>query len=145
MVAPRTPDYLPHGDALRPLTVTNTGSASATVVVLTQAVAIKETGPKETMTRFGEVDAFEPAFITVRRDEPTLIRFWNLQPDDEHDFMLFDPRNNPLMKVAFPLHSETAFVSAFHEEGLFPFNCPMHRPEMNGPILVLPASPKAIQ
>jgi plastocyanin len=133
-----TPDYLPHGDALRSLTVTNAGPAPATVVVLTQAVAIKETGPKETVDRFGEVYAFEPAFFAVHRDEPTLIRFWNLQPDDEHDFMLFDPHNNVLMKVTFPPLRETAYVFTFHEEGLFTFICPMHRPEMNGQILVLP-------
>jgi len=140
--APRTPDYLPHGDALRTLTVTNAGPASATVIVLTQAVAIKETGPKETVKRFGEVYTFEPSFFAVHRDEPTLIRFWNLQPDDEHDFMLFDPHNNPLMKVTFAPLSETAFVFTFHEEGLFPFICPMHRPEMNGQILVLPPAAK---
>jgi plastocyanin len=145
MAPPRTPDYLPHGDALRALTVTNAGTSTATVVVLTQAVAIKETGPKQTVARFGEVYAFAPAFFAVHRDEPTLIRFWNLQPDDEHDFLLFDPHNNALMKVTFPPLSETAFVFTFHEEGLFPFICPMHRPEMNGQILVLPASPKTIQ
>ncbi len=134
----RTPDYLPHGDALRALTVSPAGPAAATVVVLMRAVAVKEGGPKETIVRFGEVYAFDPAVFAVRRDEPTLIRFWNLQADDEHDFMLLDPRNNPLMKITFPPLSETSFVFTFHEEGLFPFICPMHRPAMNGQILVLP-------
>ncbi|HUK81881.1 MAG TPA: hypothetical protein VLZ12_04535 [Verrucomicrobiae bacterium] len=138
MQAPRTPDYLPSGEAARTLTVTNAAPVPATIVVLTQAVAIKETGPKETVQRFGEVYAFAPAFFAVHRDEPTLIRFWNLQPDDEHDFMLFDPHNNVLMKVTFPPLRETAYVFTFHEEGLFTFICPMHRPEMNGQILVLP-------
>ena len=133
-----TPDYLPHGDAARTLTVTSAGPASATIIVLTQAVAVKESGPKETVRRFGEVYGFSPSFIAVHRNEPTLIRFWNLQPDDEHDFLLFDPHNNVLMKVTFPPLQETAFVFTFHEEGLFPFICPMHRPEMNGQILVLP-------
>ena len=138
METAHTPDYLPHGDALRTLTVTNAGPAPATVVVLTQAVAIKETGPKETVGRFGEVYTFEPSFFAVHRDEPTLIRFWNLQADDEHDFMLFDPQDTVLMKVTFPPLQETAYVFTFHEEGLFTFICPMHRTEMNGQILVLP-------
>lgn len=138
MAKPHAPDYLPSGDAARVVTVTNAGPAAATIVVLTQAVAVKETGPKETVQRFGEVYAFAPSFFAVHREEPTLIRFWNLQPDDEHDFMLFDPHNKVLMKVTFPPLQETAYVFTFHEEGLFPFICPMHRPEMNGQILVLP-------
>lgn len=141
METSHAPDYLPHGDATRTLTVTNAGPAPVTVVVLTQAVAVKETGPKETVKRFGEVYAFEPAFFVVHRDEPTLIRFWNLQADDEHDFMLFDPHNAVLMKLTFPPLKETAYVFTFHEEGLFLFICPMHRPEMNGQILVLPPRP----
>jgi plastocyanin len=135
---PPTPDYLPQGDAARTLTVTIAGPAPASIIVLTQALAIKESGPKETVRRFGEVYGFSPSFIAVHRNEPTLIRFWNLQPDDEHDFMLFDPHNKVLMKVTFPPLQETTFVFTFHEEGLFPFICPMHRPEMNGQILVLP-------
>ena len=142
---PHAPAYLPSGDAARTLTVTNTGPAAATIVILTQAVAVKETGPKETVARFGEVYAFSPSFIAVYRDEPTLIRFWNLQRDDEHDFMLIDPYNNVLMKVTFPPLQETAFVFTFHEEGLFSFICPMHRPEMNGQILVLPPRPHESQ
>src|SRR5512147_398338 len=55
---PNSPDYLPTGDALHALTLTNAAPAPATIVVLTQAVAIKETGPKETVARFGEVYAF---------------------------------------------------------------------------------------
>ena len=133
-----TPDYLPSGDAARTLTVTNNGPAAATIVIITQAVAVKETGPKETVAHFGEVYAFSPSFIAVYRDEPTLIRFWNLQPDDEHDFMLLDPRQDVLMKVLLPPLKETSFVFTFHEEGLFDFVCAMHRPEMNGQILVLP-------
>jgi plastocyanin len=130
--------YLPHGDSTRTLTVTNAGPASATVVVLTEAVAIKETGPQETVRHFGEVYAFAPSFFVVHREEPTLIRFWNLQADDEHDFMLLDPHNNVLMKIMLPPLEETAYVFTFHEEGLFPFICAMHRPAMNGQILVLP-------
>jgi plastocyanin len=137
---PHAPDYLPHNDAARVLTVTNAGPAAATIVVLTEAVAIKEAGPRETVRRFGEVYVFVPSFFAVHRDEPTLIRFWNLQADDEHDFMLFDPRNNALMKITLPPLAETAYVFTFHREGLFPFICAMHRPAMNGQILVLPPS-----
>lgn len=141
MSVQHSPDYLPHGDTARTLTVTNAGPASANIIVLTQAVAVKEGGPTETVRRFGEVYAFSPSFFAVHRDEPTLIRFWNLQSDDEHDFMLFDPHNNVLMKITFPPLQEIAYVFTFHEEGLFPFICPMHRPEMNGQILVLPPRP----
>ena len=137
---PHSSDYLPHGDAARVLTVTNDGPAAATILVLTEAVAIKETGPHETVHRFGEVYAFAPSFFAVHRDEPTLIRFWNLQADDEHDFMLFDPHNNALMKITLPPLAETDYVFTFHREGLFPFICAMHRPAMNGQILVLPPS-----
>jgi len=101
-------------------------------------VAIKETGPTETVGRFGEVYAFNPSAFAVHHDEPTLIRFWNLQADDEHDFLLFDAHNNGLMKITLPPLQETAYVFTFHEEGLFSFVCAMHRPAMNGQILVLP-------
>lgn len=139
-----SPDYLPHGDTARTLTVTKAGPASATIIVLTEAVAIKETGPQEAVRHFGEVYAFAPSFFVVHRDEPTLIRFWNLQADDEHDFILLDPYHNVLMKIMLPPLEETAYVFTFHEEGLFPFICAMHRPAMNGQILVLPqASPES--
>ena len=90
--------YLPNADSAKIVSVTTGGSSSMVIVVQTHAVAVKETGPKETVAHFGEVYAFSPAFIAVHRDEPTWIRFWNLQPDDEHDFMLMDPHFNVLMK-----------------------------------------------
>jgi plastocyanin len=130
--------YLPGVDWEKVLSVGERGSASASVTVETQAVAVKETGPQQTLARFGEVYAFSPAFIAVHRDEPTEIDFWNLQPDDEHDFMLVDPDLNVLMKVMLPPLDETAYVFTFHEEGLFTFYCTMHQPEMTGQILVLP-------
>ena len=102
-------------------------------------MAVKETGLKETIACFGEVYAFAPSFFAVHRDEATLIRFWNLQPDDEHDFLLMDPQRNVLMKAILPPLKETSFVFTFHKEGLFDFVCAMHRPAMNGQILVLPA------
>jgi len=40
------------------------------------------------VSHFGEIYVFSPLFIAVRREEPTQVSFWNLQPDDEHDFML---------------------------------------------------------
>ena len=112
--------------------------AEAAVTVLTQAVAIKETGPKQTVARFGEVYAFAPSFIAVHRDEPTAISFWNLQADDDHDFMLADPDLNVLMKVKLPALQKTSYVFTFHREGLFNFYCTMHQPAMSGQILVLP-------
>lgn len=77
----------PHG-----VTIARAGKASARVLVTTVGVAIKETGPPVTVKQFGEVYAFSPATFAVRRDQPTQITFWNLQPDDEHDFMLTDPQ-----------------------------------------------------
>ena len=120
------------------MTVAPPGEAAAAVTVLTQAVAVKESGPKQTVKRFGEVYAFAPAFIAVHREQPTEISFWNLQPDDEHDFMLVDPDGNVLMKVSLPPLKKTTYVFTFHREGLFPFYCTMHQPEMSGQILVLP-------
>lgn len=133
------PSYLPDAAASRVVTVTEAGRAAAGLTVLTEAVAIKETGPRETVARFGEVYAFSPAFVAVRRDEPTEISIWNLQPDDDHDFMLVDPGSNVLMKVLLPALRKTTYVFTFHEEGLFTFYCTMHQPEMTGQILVLPS------
>ncbi len=130
--------YLPNAKAARVVSVTNAGPAAATVLVQTHRAAVKETGPPETVARFGEVYAFSPTFFAVRRDEPTQIRFWNLQPDDNHAFMLVDPQSNVLMKVLLPPLQETAYVFTFHEEGLFNFYCAMHQPSMSGQILVLP-------
>lgn len=132
--------YLPNPEGSKIVTVvsgTNT-PVRANILVQTHAVAIKENGPKETIARFGEVYAFSPAFIAVHRDEPTSIRFWNLQPDDNHDFMLIAPDSTVLMKVLLPPLKETAFALTFHTEGLFTFVCAMHQPAMNGQILVLP-------
>ena len=130
--------YLPDAAAARVITVAKDGPAEAGVTVLTEAVAIKETGPKATVKRFGEVYAFSPSFIAVHRDEPTQITFWNLQGDDEHDFMLADPEAHVLMHVVLPPLKETAYVFTFHQEGLFNFYCTMHQPAMSGQILVLP-------
>jgi plastocyanin len=132
------PTYLPNAQNARIVSVSPTGQPATRVIVQTQAVAIKETGPKETLARFGEVYAFAPATIIVHRDEPTLIEFWNLQPDDDHDFMLMDPQWSVMMKVMLPALRKTSFVFTFHQEGLFNFVCAMHQPAMNGQILVVP-------
>jgi plastocyanin len=131
------PSYLPDAAASRVVTATESGAAAAGITVLTEAVAIKETGPRATVARFGEVYAFSPAFVAVHRDEPTEISFWNLQPDDDHDFMLVAPDSQVLMKVLLPALRKTTYVFTFHEEGLFTFYCTMHQPEMTGQILVL--------
>ncbi len=135
---PQGSDYLPTGSASKIASVTTDGIPAMEVVILTEAVAVKETGPKQTVSKFGEVYAFSPTFIAVYRDEPTRIRFWNLQPDDDHDFMMIDPHRNVLMKVALPALKESAYLFTFHEEGVFNFYCTVHRPAMNGQILVLP-------
>lgn len=132
-------DYLPDEAASKVVTATaGVQSADAAITVLTQAVAIKETGPKQTIARFGEVYVFAPSFFAVHRDEPTAVSFWNLQADDEHDIMLVDPDLNVLMKVKLPALQETSYVFTFHREGLFNFYCTMHQPAMSGQIIVLP-------
>jgi len=130
--------YLPGAADAQIVSVTADGPAQAGVTVLTQAVAIKETGPKETVERFGEVYAFSPSVIIVHRDEPTAITFWNLQADDDHDFMLADPHGHVVMHQLLPALRETAYVFTFHQEGLLTFYCTMHQPAMSGQILVLP-------
>ena len=120
-----------------PVTIARTGAARAKVIVVTGTVAVKETGPAATVRSFGEVYAFIPQTIIVRRDEPTQIVFWNLQPDDEHDVMLTDPRNQVLLTTKLPPLTKTNFVMTFHETGLFPFYCVVHQPSMSGQILVI--------
>ena len=139
-LASAQPYYLPDAAGSRVVTVRPSGNAAAAITVLTQAVAIKETGPRETIAHFGEIYAFSPSFIAVHRGQPTEISFWNLQPDDDHDLMLADPRWNVLMFVDLPPLRKTSYVFTFHEEGLFPFYCTMHQPAMSGQILVLPPS-----
>ncbi len=90
--------FMPDAAASKIVTVVGNGTAAASIVVLTEAVAVKETGPKATIEHFGEVYAFSPNFIAVHRDEPTRITLWNLQPDDEHDFMLEDPHQRSLRR-----------------------------------------------
>ena len=130
--------YLPDAAASKIVSVAKEGKPEAEVIVLTQAVAIKETGPKETVAKFGEVYAFSPTFIAVRREVPTMLTFWNLQPDDEHDFMLAAPDSTVLMHLKLQPLTKTSYVFTFHKDGIFNFYCAVHQPEMNGQILVLP-------
>src|SRR5690349_12463355 len=137
--APRKgPFFLPSGDANKIVTVTKTGEAEAGVTVLTEAVAVKETGPLQTVKKFGEVYAFSPSFLAVRREQPTQIEFWNLQPDDEHDFALLGHDLKVLMYVKLPPLQKTSYIFTFHKEGLIDFKCLRHQPAMSGQILVLP-------
>jgi plastocyanin len=135
--------FMPDAATSKIVTVVSGGTAAASIVVLTEAVAVKETGPKPTLEHFGEVYAFSPNFIALHRDEPTRITLWNLQPDDDHDFMIEDPTRadragRALMHLRFAPLSKTSYIFTFHREGLLDFRCAVHQPEMNGEILVLP-------
>ena len=130
--------YLPNADASKIVSVAKEGNPEAEVIILTEAVAIKETGPKETVKKFGEVYSFSPTFIATRREMPTMLTFWNLQPDDEHDFMLTAPDSTVLMHLKLKPLTKTSYIFTFHKEGIFNFYCAVHQPEMNGQILVLP-------
>ncbi|HVB83231.1 MAG TPA: hypothetical protein VNE82_25180 [Candidatus Binataceae bacterium] len=122
--------FMPNAAASKFVTVATGESAAAGIVVLTEAVAMKETGPKPAIEHFGEVYAFSPSFIAVHRDEPTRITLWNLQPDDDHDFMLEDqaikdrPGGGALMHLRLAPLSKTSYVYTFHREGLFGFRRP---------------------
>ncbi len=130
--------FLPTGDHAKIVTVTQTGEAAAEITVLTLGIAEKETGPRDTVAKFGEVYTFSPDFIAVHRDQPTKVAFWNLQSDDEHDFALLDGDLNVLMYEKLAPLSKASWVFTFHREGLFSFKCLVHQPEMGGQILVLP-------
>lgn len=130
--------FLPDAEGAKIVTVVPTGEAAAGITVVTTAVAVKENGPKATVAKFGEVYAFSPNFIAVHRDEPTQIAFWNLQPDDEHDFALLGPNLKVLMYEKLPPLKKTSWVFTFHREGVIDFKCLAHQPEMSGQILVLP-------
>jgi plastocyanin len=130
--------YLPNAAASKIVSVAKGGTPQAEVIVLTERVAVKETGPRETVAKFGEVYAFSPTFIAIRREVPTLLTFWNLQSDDEHDFMLTAPDSTVLMHLKLEPLTKTSYVFTFHKDGIFNFYCAVHQPEMNGQILVLP-------
>lgn len=116
--------------------VTLGGKARARVVVMTQALVTKESGPKEPLAAFGESYAFVPSTFAVRENEPTEIVFWNLQGDDEHDVMLLDSQRKVVLQAKLPPLKKTSFVMTFHRAGLFDLYCTMHQPEMSGQVIV---------
>lgn len=132
-------EILPNAAALKVVSLATTGQPRMSILVQTQRVAVKETGPKATVGKFGEVYDWSPAFFAVHQNEPTQIRFWNLQPDDLHDFMLVSPHGQVLMKLLLPPLSDKSWVFTFHEPGLYTFLCSVHQPDMIGQILVLPS------
>jgi plastocyanin len=132
------PFFLPSGDATKIVSVTAEGEAAAGITIVTEAVAIKERGPATTIRKFGEVYVFSPDFLAVHRDQPTQIEFWNLQPDDEHDFALVGDDLKILMYEKLPPLHKTSWVFSFHREGVINFKCLRHQPAMSGQILVLP-------
>ncbi|MHB8417194.1 MAG: cupredoxin domain-containing protein [Myxococcales bacterium] len=134
-----TPDYLPSGPATAYLSVQRGGNPLRKIVVMTEAVAVKETGPRQTVERFGESYAFSPTFFAVRAGEPVDIEFWNLQADDAHDVLLVAPDQTVLMHWKLPALTKTVFTYTFKRPGIYPFICAMHSPEMAGQILVLPS------
>jgi plastocyanin len=136
--ARKGPFFLPSGPATKIVTVTRAGEAEAGITMLTEAIANKESGPTATVGKFGEVYAFIPSFFAVHREQPTQIEFWNLQPDDEHDFALLSRDLTVLMYVQLPPLKKTSYVFTFHREGELDFKCLRHQPEMSGQILVLP-------
>ncbi len=132
----RTPDYLPDADAQKYLTVEQGGRPEQNLVVLTEAVAVKETGPRQTVAKFGEVYAFSPSFLAVPLEKPVEISFWNLQPDDDHDVLFIAPDQTVLMHWNLPALSKTPFTYTFHKPGIYSVICALHRPEMTAQILV---------
>jgi plastocyanin len=134
--------FWPDQAASKVVSLSRTGQSNSIILIQTHAVAIKETGPKETVAKFGEVYAWSPSFLAVHQDEPTRIRFWNLQPDDLHDFMLVSPQSEVLMKLMLPPLADESYVFTFHEPGIYTFLCSVHTPEMEGQILVLPPAPR---
>ena len=139
--AAESTDYLPDAAGAREVSVAESGPASAAVEIATLGLATKENGPAPVVKKFGELYGFLPAFFAVRKDEPTRVTFWNLQPDDEHDFMLLDPEWNVLMHERLPPAAKTSWVFTFHRAGLYRFYCAMHSPLMSGQILVLESPP----
>jgi plastocyanin len=130
--------YLPGAQASEIVTVTRQGNANAEVTLMTEAVAVKESGPKTTIEHFGEVYAYSPSLFAVHSGEPTMITLWNLQPDDDHDFALMGADSEVLMYVDVPPLTKTSYIFNFHRPGLFDFKCLQHQPEMSGQIMVLP-------
>lgn len=132
-------DYLPSGAAPQIVSVSPQSAAKAQVIVLTVPFPSTDPSAKE-IAAFGELFAYSPRTIFVRRNEPTLFSFWNLQANQEHDFMLVGPHGKVLAHVDLPQLKKTKITLDFHQAGLFTFYCTMHQPYMTGQILVLDGS-----
>ncbi len=129
--------YLPGPDASKIVTAVPGGTARSGVVILTEALPQGEPDPQE-QKAFGILYTFSPRVIFAYRDVPTSFSFWNLQSDENHDFMLATGAGQVLMKMMLPELKKTAITLTFHKEGLYTFYCTMHQPEMSGQIYVLP-------
>jgi len=137
---PHESSYLPDPAASQVVTVAARDSAEAAVTVLTQAVAVKETG--RVISRRGSPPWLpEPALVDCG---PELARA------NRHGGLFLRGRRAGSARGgvtaqhganaagASPALQKTSYVLAFHREGLFNFYCTMHQPEMSGQILVLP-------
>lgn len=129
-------NYLPSGAATKVVSVSPQSAAKAHIVVLTVPLPSANPDAKE-IAAFGELFAYSPRTIFVRRDQPTLFSFWNLQPNEEHDFMLVAPDGRVLAHMELPQLKKTDITLEFHQAGLFTFYCTMHQPYMTGQIFVL--------
>jgi hypothetical protein len=132
--------YLPSAAASKIVTAVPDGAAAHSgVVILTETLPTGQPDPQE-QKAFGMLYTFSPRVIFVYRDEPTSFSFWNLQSDENHDFMLASAAGQVLMKMVLPELKKTAVTLTFHKEGLYTFYCTMHQPEMSGQIYVIPPS-----
>jgi hypothetical protein len=132
--------FLPNAAALKILNAVPDGTGASArngVVILTEAFPHDGQPDPGEQKAFGTLYTFSPHVIFVFRDEPTSFSFWNLQSDENHDFMLASPTGQVLMKIALPELKKTAVTLTFHKEGLYTFYCTMHQPEMTGQIYVV--------
>jgi hypothetical protein len=66
------------------------------------------------LTAITATPVITPSSTMHHRNEPMAISFWNLQADDDHDFMLVAPNLKVLMMVKLPALQETSYVFTFH-------------------------------
>jgi hypothetical protein len=133
--------FLPNAAALKILNAVPDGTGASArngVVILTEPLPRDGQPDPGQQKAFGVLYEFSPRVIFVFRDEPTSFSFWNLQSDENHDFMLASPTGQVLMKMELPELKKTAVTLTFHKEGLYTFYCTMHQPEMTGQIYVVP-------
>ncbi|HEV3111050.1 MAG TPA: hypothetical protein VGY99_11190 [Candidatus Binataceae bacterium] len=129
--------YFPSPAASKIVSAVPDGATARTgVVILTETLPTGQPDAQE-QKAFGLLYTFSPRVIFVYRDEPTSFSFWNLQSDENHDFMLASAAGQVLMKMALPELKKTAVTLTFHKEGLYTFYCTMHQPEMSGQIYVI--------